>query len=109
MIHTSAHRSIDCSTIGHHQSTIPRPRTWHDLVDIEPRLGILAQRAEQAGRQYRRRRTLEWWRKWEAIKRSASRLVGWHAQHELLSTSVAYETAIAELYGRYAGRRRAGR
>ncbi|TWT56511.1 hypothetical protein [Allorhodopirellula solitaria] len=109
MIRDSAYRSIDKWAIGHHYPMIPRPHTWRDLVELEPRLGVLAKRVEQAGCGCRRRRTLDWWRKWESIKRSAAKLVGWHVRDELLGTSIAYEIAIAELFGRFAGSRRAGR
>ncbi|EMI51934.1 hypothetical protein RSSM_06630 [Rhodopirellula sallentina SM41] len=78
-------------------------------MQIEGRLGELAKHAEASGKQFRGRRSVAWWRRWESIKREASRHVGWNAQKQPLATSSAYEISIAELFAAFSGRREAGR
>ncbi|EMI44517.1 hypothetical protein [Rhodopirellula sp. SWK7] len=93
---------------GISQAKLP-PQSWTEIVQIEGRLGELAKHAEASGKQFRGRRSVAWWRRWESIKREASRHVGWNAQEEPLATSTVYEITIAELFAAFSGRRKAGR
>jgi hypothetical protein len=69
---------------------VPAPTSWTDLVQVEPRLLALVDRAAAI----RGRRCS---RVYEAFKADLSRLVGWHSRHPLLGSSDAFEIAMQRL------------
>lgn len=77
---------------------VETPRTFADLVRLEPRLRLL--RNDAAGLQRGD------WHGWEQLKRELQRLVGWDAKRPELATSAAYELAIDALLDAWEGRSR---
>ena len=72
------------------------PRSWADLVEIEPRLAQLEDAILRASLPPRRSR--DFWIAWEAVKARVERLVGWEAQRDVIATSEAYELAARQLF-----------
>jgi hypothetical protein len=74
--------------------------TWHELVDLEPRLARLLWESRQAGENCRNRPDAD--REFASIRNTLAELVGFarrHRWHPVLSTLGAYEVAYWKLYG----------
>lgn len=76
-----------------------RTWTWSELVRVEPRLVDLESRTRSIPRRYRS------WRRWESIKQTLRRLVGWEAEHPLLRHSPAYNCVYSHLFAIWEGDR----
>lgn len=82
------------------QYTGPRPLTWRNLVQLEPRLRDLMNEAWAVGRAARHDPEFSWRVAWSRrVKPTLWKLVGWLRPdfHPVLSTPDAYDVAYQHL------------
>ena len=92
--------------------SITTPKSWSDLVAVEPRLIAMERRAAHVAAIYGRRRPRSFWASYEILKRDAAKLVGWHSRRPEIASSLAYEIATGHIFSVCCGRslrRRPGR